>query len=240
MPPELNILAYLADVCATEELSYPLPQTCLFSRVRRTRIAYCRTRGASATPRDPDCPTCAHLRAAAIAIVGSEGLTALTFERICRQAGLTVDQVDAHYPTAFACLHDAYDALARSIQDDFARVFAAEPAWGEALRLAAHNLLGRMANQPHEARFYFVEVLRGDHELLRRREAARCRLIALFERELSRRRGDVPRSRMQVELLIGSAFQAIAAAVERDGPDELPALGPELEQRAFVFEPVAV
>lgn len=149
------------------------------------------------------------------------------------------DQVHAHYPTACACLHDAYDALARSVHDDFARVFAGEPAWGEALRLATHNLLARMANQPHEARLYFVEVLRGDHELLRRRESARRRLVTLFERELGRRRGDVPRSRMQVELLIGSAFQAIAAAVDRDGPVGLPALGPELEQRAFVFEPVA-
>lgn len=188
---------------------------------------------------DPHCPTCAHVRAAVIAIAGAEGIAALSLDRLCETARLTPDQIRAHYPTTRSCLHDAYDALAHSIHDDFVRVFMVEPAWGEALRLATHNLLFRMANQPQEARFFFIEVLRGDHELLLRRDASRKQLVALFERELSRRRGEQPWFRIQVELLIGSAFQTIAAAVERDGADELPALGPELARRAFVFEPVA-
>lgn len=43
---------------------------------------------------------------------------------------------------------------------------------------------------------------------------------------------------MQLELLIGAGFQAIAAAIESGDITALPGLAPELESRAFVCEPV--
>ncbi len=128
--------------------------------------------------------------------------------------------------------------MSRSIYDDFVAAFAAESDYRDALRLARDTLLERMTARPNEARFCFVEVLRGDHELLRRRDASRRRLVALLMDELARRCDQSELLRMQVELLVGAGFQAISAAVEEGDVAELAELGPELESRALVFAPV--
>lgn len=44
---------------------------------------------------------------------------------------------------------------------------------------------------------------------------------------------------MQLELLIGAAFQAIAAGVNSGNITELPEMMPELTSRAYVFQPAA-
>jgi AcrR family transcriptional regulator len=183
------------------------------------------------------CPTCATLRSGAVEIVGREGIEALTIERLAREAGLTSDEVRAHYPSAADCLSASYEEVSRSILDDFASAFAAEAGWRNALTSAARTLLERMAARPEEARLCFQEVLRGDHELLRRRDEARGRMVDLFVRELRRRQGRWRVPRTQLELLIGAGFQAIAAAVAEGRVHELLELLPELTSRAYVFEP---
>lgn len=137
------------------------------------------------------------------------------------------------------CLCDIYDEVALSVYHDFAAAFAAARGWRDALRTAAVTLLRRMASRPAEARLCFAEIPRGDHELLRRRVASRGRLVHLFVRELGKRRDDAEAVQMQLELLIGASFHAIAAAVAKDRVADLEALAPELEARACVFEPVA-
>lgn len=92
------------------------------------------------------------------------------------------------------CKHE-YPTYARRrgsalrLLDDFASAFAPEARWRDALSPAARRLLGRMAARPEEARLCFQEVLRGDHELLRRRDGARRKMADLFVGELGRRRG---------------------------------------------------
>jgi hypothetical protein len=127
--------------------------------------------------------------------------------------------------------------VAFSIYEDFANAFAAETGWRKGLRRAGVTLLRRMSANPGEARLCFVEVLHSDHELRRRREANRRRLVDLFVSELGRRRDHPERFRIQLELLIGAGFHAIAHAVARGKVDKLAALEPELATRAFVFEP---
>lgn len=183
------------------------------------------------------CATCAQLRAAALVIIGENGIDGLTHDRLAEQASLSAEQTRQHYPYLSECLYETYEEVSNSIYDVFARCLAAEPRWRSALALAGRTLLERMAANPAEARLCFVDILRGDHELLRRREAARRRLVDLFVAELGRRRGEPEQFRVQLELLIGAGFQAIAAAVAAGAIDELPRLGPELESRAFVFEP---
>ena len=129
---------------------------------------------------------------------------------------------------------------AQGVYDDFRRSFAAEPGWRRALMLASRTLLARMAAHPDEARLCFVEILRSDHELLRRRERSRRRLVELFVSELGRRRELAEQYRVQLELLIGAGFQTIATAIELGDISGLPRLAPELESRGLVFEPVAV
>jgi AcrR family transcriptional regulator len=185
------------------------------------------------------CPSCAQFRGAALKVVGDEGIEALTIERISREAGVASETVRVHYPCASACLYETYEEVSQGVLDDFAAAFANETGWRRALTVGGRTLLERMAARPAEARLCFVEILRGDHELLRRRDVARRRMIDLFERELRRRLDDEDVPRMQLELLIGAAFQAIAAAVAEGRVAELPDLLPDLTSRAYVFEPVA-
>lgn len=184
------------------------------------------------------CGTCGQLRAAALEIVGEDGLQAVTLERLADKAGLSTDEVQHHYPYLSECLYETYEEVANCIYEDFAHSFASEPRWRTALTVGGRTLLERMAANPAEARLCFVDILQGDHELLRRRDAARRRLVDLFVAELGHRRGEPEQFRVQLELLIGAAFQAIAAAVATGAIDELPRLEPELESRAYVFEPV--
>jgi hypothetical protein len=187
----------------------------------------------------PACSICAQLRAAVLEIVGNDGIEALTKERLSTEAGVAADELDAHYPTVASCLYDTYEEVSLGVYEDFVDAFRAEPAWRRALTIGGRRLLERMAARPAEARLCFVEVLRGDHELLRRRVAARRRMVELFARELRRRldeQDDVPE--MQLELLIGAGFQAIAQAVSDGQVADLPELEPELISRANVFEPV--
>jgi AcrR family transcriptional regulator len=196
-------------------------------------------KGASQTSCQEQCPICAQLRAATLAIVAEDGLEALTSARLAHEAGVSPEKLHAHYQTVQSCLHDTYEQVARSIYQDFAAAFAAEQGWTDALRLAASTLLRRMAARPDEARFCFIEVLRGDHELLRRRDASRRRLIALLVQQLGRECAQPELFATQLELLIGSSFQTIAASIAHREPAHLPALEPELESRAYVFAPAA-
>jgi AcrR family transcriptional regulator len=182
---------------------------------------------------------CAQLRAGALAVVNSHGIDGVTFERLCVRTGVWPTEIGRHYETAEACLYDAYEEVARSIYEDFAAAFKAEKRWRQALRLGSHTLLQRLNARPTEAKLCFVEILHGGHELLRRRDANRRRLVDLFVSELGRRRERPEQSRIQLELLIGAGFQAIAQAVTEGRLAELSLLEPELESRAFVFEPDA-
>lgn len=172
-------------------------------------------------------------------IVGEDGIDALTVERLASESGLIPERVVEHYRTATECLYDTYEEVAASIYEDFAAAFAAVSGWRDALRRVSVTLLSRMAAHPAEARLCFAEILQGDYELLRRREASRRRLVQLFVTELGKRRDEPELFEMQLELLIGAGFQAIAAAVAEDRVAELESLASELESRAFVFEPVA-
>lgn len=187
----------------------------------------------------PDCDICTHLRAAALSIIGSDGIEHVTIERLAAEACMPERLVLEHYEDASDCLYATYEEVSEGIYEDFARCFAFEPGWRRALMLAARTLLARLAAAPAEARLCFVDILRSDHELLRRRNLSRRRLVDLFVRELGRRRDDPEQFRVQLELLIGAGFQAIAAAVESGDVQGLPGIEPELESRAFVFEPVA-
>jgi AcrR family transcriptional regulator len=204
----------------------------------RTVLGSADSKGAPTSCKE-QCPTCAQLRAATLAILADDGIEALTSARLCRQAGLPLEVLGAHYQTVQSCLHDTYEQVAQSVYQDFAAAFAAEQEWTDALRLAANTLLRRMAARPDEARLCFIEVLRGDHELLRRRDANRRRLIALLVQELGRQCDQPELFALQLELLIGSSFQTIAASIAHREPAYLPALEPELESRAYAFAPLA-
>jgi hypothetical protein len=172
-------------------------------------------------------------------IAVTDGIDSVDEQGLAARTGVPVNELARHYASVSDCLTDTYDEFARSLHADFAAAFAAEDDYYGALTLVGETLLARMAERPDEAQFCFVEALRGDHELARLRADSRRRLVDMFAGELRRRCNHEGVPRMQLELLIGAAFQAISTAVSSGNIADLPELMPELTSRAYVFEPVA-
>lgn len=187
----------------------------------------------------PDCATCALLRRAALSLVGDGGLEAMTLEALASSAAIDAVELRSHYATGAECLYDTYEEVARDVRNVIAAALTEAPSWPEALTLVGKRLLARMAERPAEAQLCFIEVLRGDREMLRRRNAERQRTIDLFVREHRRRRHHEDLPELQLELLVSAGFRAIGAAVADGRGAALPELEPELASLAEVFEPVA-
>jgi AcrR family transcriptional regulator len=191
-------------------------------------------------PCEPACPTCATLRTAALGVIGAGGIDALTLSALSASSRLPAEVITRHYPSAAACLYDTYVQTSASIRKDFAATLARGSRWAHGLRMAGRGLLQRMARRPDEARLCFLEVLRGERELLRARDRARRLMVEMFRAEHARRRGRENLPDVQFELLIGAAFQAIAAAVAEGRIGELATLEDELVELDGVFEPQPV
>jgi AcrR family transcriptional regulator len=183
------------------------------------------------------CPTCGSLRAAALQLVGEHGFKRLSVAALCDACGLTPDQLADHYPTPRACLYDAYDELAQEFLHDMQDAFDRASSGADALTRARSRMLARLAERPAEARLLFIEVLRGDRELRRRREQGRQRILALMLSE-HRRRGELEQRRqVQLEMLLGASFHLIATRIAEGRIDALPELDGELAELAGMFEP---
>ena len=185
------------------------------------------------------CITCESLRAAALRLVGDRGFSGLYVESLCAAASLTPEEFVDHYPTPSACLYEAYDELSQDLLDEIADAFNCALSWPEALTSARSRILTRLAEHPEEARMLFVETLRGDRELRRRREQGRQRMLALILSE-HRRRGALDQlSPVQLEMLLGASFHLIATRVADGRVDDLPDLCGELAELTGMFEPLA-
>jgi AcrR family transcriptional regulator len=183
------------------------------------------------------CPICGSLRAAALQLVGEHGFKRLSVAALCNACGLTPDQLVDHYPTPRACLYDAYDELAQEFLRDIQDAFDCASSGADALTRARSRMLARLAERPAEARLLFIEALRGDRELRRRREQGRQRMLALMLAE-HRRRGDLGQlPQVQLEMLLGASFHLIATRIAEGRIDALPELDGELAELAGMFEP---
>jgi hypothetical protein len=175
---------------------------------------------------EPGCSTCVRLRELALGIVGQGGIEALSLEVLATGAGLRVAD-------------DTYDELSCSVMRDLVGAFSEGSSWEASFDLARRRLLERMAAHPAEARLCFVETLRGDRELRRRRTLTRRWIVQFLEREHRRRHQGEGLSATQIELLIGAGFHAISDAVAEGDAGDVPALERKLAELADVFEPAA-
>lgn len=174
---------------------------------------------------------------AAPAPAADSGLEAVIADRLIARDG--PERRIADDPTASTCLQETYDEVAETVLAEFAGAFAEEEDWRCALRLSTRRVLRHMAAHPDEAQLYFVDVLRGDHELLRQHVAARGQLVELCVRELGGRPSAGDLTAIRVELLIGACFHALAAAVEEGRLGDLLAIEAELASRLCPFDAVA-
>ena len=185
------------------------------------------------------CGTCASIRSATLQLVGDRGLSGVSLDALVERTKLTPAQVRNHYPTVEACVSDTYEMVSMDLLGIMADSFARSRSWSDALTSGVGRVLRRLARRPAEARLCFVEVLRGDRELLWRRENMRRLTIELMTAEHNSRSDAEELSPMQYEMLLGASFQLISSRVEGGRIDALPELGPDLAELAGIFEPIA-
>jgi hypothetical protein len=170
----------------------------------------------------PGCPTCADLRRAAVALVGSVGLEGVTDERLAQVAGLEPGASALHIcGTAEVCVPTAYEELIEGLQARFAARLHRASTREEGLRAATDDLLRYLARHGDVAAFVTVEVLKGGRELLELREDLRRRTVANVRRELARFDGDAVASGLQIEMLVATMGHTIARHVNAGRTTEL-------------------
>jgi AcrR family transcriptional regulator len=189
---------------------------------------------------EPGCPECGRLRAAALELVGEKGIENLSLESLAARTGGQPADVAAHYATSRECIYETYDQVACDLRREMMDAFEDGSDWQEGFELARTRMLERLALNPAEARLCFVETLRGDRGLRRRREINRRSILDFLTREYSRSANGNGMRPIQIELLIGADFQAISAAAAQDGGLDLGELDSRLAELESCFLPVRV
>lgn len=189
---------------------------------------------------EPGCPGCERLRAAALELVGEAGIENLSLERLAARAGSQPAAVAAHYATSSECVYETYDEVAHDLRREMMDAFDDGSDWQEGFELSRKRIVERLALNPAEARLCFVETLRGDRGLRRRRDVNRRAMVDFLTREYARSANGDGMRPIQIELLIGAGFQAISTAVAQDGGVDLTELDGTLADLESCFLPVHV
>jgi AcrR family transcriptional regulator len=187
---------------------------------------------------EPGCPVCERLRAAALELVGEGGIENLSLEGLAARTGREPAEVTAHYATSSECVYETYDEVACDLRREMVDAFGEASDWQEGFEISRKRMLERLAVNPSEARLCFVETLRGDRELRRRRELNRRSLIEFLTQEYARAANGDGMRPIQIELLIGAGFQVISTAVAQDGGLDLAELDSRLTDLESCFLPV--
>lgn len=188
----------------------------------------------------PACATCEQLRAAALQIVGDVGIGALSHESLVARVGLSPQEAAAHYPVLDACLYETYDEEASELVRTVVGAFEDEDDWESGFGRSRAHLIEWLLAHPAGARLLFVEAVRGNRELRRRRELSRRQIVGFFRGQYARSaEGDgVPA--LQIELLIGAGFQLISGAVAEGDPEAILELEHKLAELEGFFIPTPV
>ena len=170
----------------------------------------------------PGCPTCADLRRASVALVGSVGLEGATQERLGQVAGLEPGTLALHAcGDVHVCVRAAYEEAMEGLQARYAARLHRAATREEGLRDATADLLAYLARHGDVAAFVTVEVLKGGRELLELREKLRVRSVANVRRELARFDGGAVASTLQIEMLVATMGHTIARHVDAGRTSEL-------------------
>jgi hypothetical protein len=181
------------------------------------------------------------LRSVALQIVAERGTDALSHESLAGEAHVSNESVAAHYPVPASCLHEAYEEQASDLVRTVVGGYEDGTDWQSGLERSRAQLIEWLSEHPAGARVFFVEALRGDRELRRRRDLTRRQIVEFLTGEYARSAngGGVPP--LQVELLIGAGFRLISDAMLDGGTEEeMWALEQRLAELDGVFIPVPV
>lgn len=190
----------------------------------------------------PSCATCQQLRAAALEVVGNGGIGALCSESLAAQASLPPEEVAAHYPVLASCLHEGYEEEASDLVRTVVEGYEDGADWQSGFERSRADLVEWVSTHPAGARLFFVEAVRGDRELRRRRDRTRRKIVEFFAGEYARSANGNAVPLLQIELLIGAGFQLISGAIGHGeaAQHEMPALEQRLAELDGFFIPVPV
>lgn len=177
------------------------------------------------------------MRAAAVEIAAGRGIRAATDTAIARGAQVPLEEAQAHYATADACLADAYEEGYERLVEVSLPVLTGEGSWQERLLAAGNAAIAEFSRQPALARFCVVEAWTVDLPLLsERRMRVRDRFVGTL--------ADHRRPNVEEEALPELRFEIFAGAARYAIDDELqdPACSTHTLQARFgdlvrVFEP---
>ena len=184
------------------------------------------------------CATCDQLRAAALQIVAEAGIEAFSDEQLAAEVSLSVQDVAVHYPVAAACLHESFDREAADLVRNMVAPFKNGGDWQSSFESSRDQLVAWVSTHPASARLLFVEAVRGDRELRRRRDATRRQLVEFFEREYARSPDADGLPALQIELLVGAGFLLISDALDDGETDGIAELKHKLAELDGFFIPV--
>jgi hypothetical protein len=187
----------------------------------------------------PDCAMCGRLRASAAAAVLIVDGGPVTMAALAMAAGVSLSETRGHCPEgAQQLVAEAYRRAAGELFDNYAAAFHRGRSWPEKLTVALERLLGRLAAEPALAHLCFVAPSSGHQELQEIREAFRERYVRLLDDEQPwDDEIDAQLPSLQLELMIGAMFRAIADLVRDGRAPELPSHLDEIAGAAQVFEP---
>jgi hypothetical protein len=170
-----------------------------------------------------DCRTCARLRRAAIEVGAAVGIEGVDAALLANTAGVPLNAVTGHGPgSARGWVAVAYAHATRQLQSDFEEDFNSGASWTDGLRLATEGLVATLADDSAQARFCYVEVMRGDKTMRELREAVRRRSIDLFTRQYLDRHGNRTVPEIKLELACNSIIHVISTHAREGRVAELP------------------
>jgi hypothetical protein len=168
------------------------------------------------------CTTCRSLREAAARLAVEHGIDGVTVEDLAEAVGLAPGHLALHRDGGpHTCIGDAYLEAAERLHVVWASRFAEQDTWTGGLRASTDALLRALAADEVAARLCFVEIPHGGRELLRLREAARQRNIAVLYEQYERHHPGEPVPEIHIELVCGTIVHTIAEAIVNDRADAL-------------------
>lgn len=166
------------------------------------------------------CATCRSLRGAAARLAVEHGIDGVTVEDLADAVGLQPGQLALHRDGGpHTCVGDSYLEASGGLHVVWASRFAEHDTWTGGFRAAMDALLDALAADPVTARLCFVEVPKGDRELLQLREVVRARNVEILCEQYAAHHPGETVPEIHIELICGTILHAIAVAVAEDRLD---------------------
>jgi AcrR family transcriptional regulator len=191
------------------------------------------------------------LLSAIVEVLGEHGLEGTTVGRICKRAGVSRRTFYDLFEEREACFLAAFELALERLTERVVPAYASEGRWRERVRAGLVAMLECFDEEPGLARLCLVETLKGQPEVLERRQAVLDVLAAAIDtgRQESRSADPPP---LSAESTVGGVISIIYARLPQSDPRPLvglvnplmsmivlPYLGPAAARKELERPPLA-